>query len=160
MGPLLSWWEGMSPTWYPTWHPSSTPPGHCGTKLPLSSTLDLPRPQHCSPGQLSPLASARQVPAWTENLLPQNCFSKNTIFSCRATFHPKCFLSITPFLTVYYEVMLGVTDSTWRKWGTERFDDLGKTTQLVSGRASPWIQFSWQTFRALVCCCPCHAQSR
>uniref|UniRef100_A0A8C2NEJ1 Phospholipase A1 member A n=1 Tax=Capra hircus TaxID=9925 RepID=A0A8C2NEJ1_CAPHI len=46
--------------------------GHCGTKLPLSSTLDLPRPQHCSPGQLSPLASARQ------------CITASWSFTCRS----------------------------------------------------------------------------
>lgn len=147
-GPLLSWWEGMC-------RPPGTPPD-----IHLIHSQVIVAPSSHSPALLTCLGlSTAHQDSCHPWLLPGRCqhgqricspkfiFPKILFFSCRATFHPKCFLSITPFLTVYYEVMLGVTDSTWRKWGTERFDDLGKTTQLVSGRASPWIQFSWQTFQ-------------
>lgn len=58
----------------------SSTPRSLWHRAPTPQHSDLPQPQHCSLGQLSPLASARQVPAWTENLLPKNHFSKNTIF--------------------------------------------------------------------------------
>ena len=138
-----------SPTWYPTWispalirsQATVAPSSHSPALLTCLS-LSTAHQDSCHPWLLPGRCQHGQ-----RICSPKIIFPKILFFSCRATFHPKCFLSITSFLTVYYEVMLGVIGSTWRKWGTESFGGLGRTSQLVSSRASPWIQFPWQTIK-------------